>query len=77
MDFCSWSGRPAGDVWCAPAVKDAVELAIGIYRSMAVRPSAQGGRESQAGEGGPGPLIYIGGSTYVVSEAVNILQSYQ
>ena len=77
VDFCSWSGRPAGDVWCAPAVKDAVELAIGIYRSMAVRPSAQGGSGSQAGEGGPGPLIYIGGSTYVVSEAVNILQSYQ
>ena len=77
VDFCSRTGRPAGDVWCAPAVKDAVELAIGIYRSMAVRPSAQGGRESQAGNGGRGPLIYIGGSTYVVSEAVNILQSYQ
>ena len=74
VDFCSRTGRHSGEVCCAPTVKDAVEMAMDMYRSMSVRQSAQGGGESQAGDGGRGPLIYIGGSTYVVSEAVNIFR---
>lgn len=59
-DFRAWSGRPADIVACCPSVPDAVDKAVELYRSLEVSGAAK-------------PLIYIGGSTYVVSEAVDML----
>ena len=62
ISFCAESGRPSGDVHCSGTVIEAVRLA---YRLAAL-----------LSESDPGvlPLIYIGGSTYVVSEAVAALE---
>ncbi len=62
MAYCAESGRPAGDVHCTGTVIEAVKLAYGLAASL---------RESDPGAL---PLIYIGGSTYVVSEAVAALK---
>ena len=60
LAFCEASGREAGVVHSAGTVVEAVRLAQEIAASsMAAAPDAR-------------PLIYIGGSTYVVSEAVAI-----
>ena len=58
LNFCSESGRDEGQVYLADNVVDAVDLA----RSKAAR-IMEGNEDAN-------PLIYIGGSTYVVSEAV-------
>jgi dihydrofolate synthase/folylpolyglutamate synthase len=58
LNFCSESGRDGGQVYLADNVVDAVDLA---------RSKAAGIME---GNEDANPLIYIGGSTYVVSEAV-------
>lgn len=56
--FCSSCGRPHEDVYSAGTVVEAVEKARELSSAIkASRPAAR-------------PLIYIGGSTYVVSEAV-------
>ncbi len=62
LSYCAEAGRPADDVHCCgtviEAVRHAYELAASIKESD---PDAL-------------PLIYIGGSTYVVSEAVAMLK---
>ena len=62
LTFCSSAGRGAGDVHVAADVAEAValarQLALQIVEAV---PSAD-------------PLIYIGGSTYVVSEAIVALK---
>lgn len=60
--FCAETGRSADNVYCVGTVVDAVEMA---YRLADLINDA----ESEAH-----PLIYIGGSTYVVSEAVAVLE---
>ena len=58
MAFCSSAGRRAGDVHVAADVTEAVALARQLaLQIVEADPSAD-------------PLIYIGGSTYVVSEAI-------
>ena len=58
LAFCEESGRSASDVHCVASVSEAKCMAEDISASlMAADPTAR-------------PLIYIGGSTYVVSEAV-------
>jgi dihydrofolate synthase/folylpolyglutamate synthase len=56
--FCEESGRDASNVRCVPSVPEARRVAEELAASLLeADPSAR-------------PLIYIGGSTYVVSEAV-------
>ena len=57
-DFCAANGRDAGQVF----VKDTVEAAVALAQEIASELIAEN-TEAQ-------PVIYIGGSTYVVSEAV-------
>ncbi len=62
MAFCSSEGRRAGDVHVAADVTEAVALARQLaLQIVEADPSAD-------------PLIYIGGSTYVVSEAIVALK---
>ena len=57
-DFCAANGRDAGQVFVKDTVESAVALAQETASDVIVKnPEAQ-------------PVIYIGGSTYVVSEAV-------
>ena len=58
--FCKENGRSPKNVYCSGTVVEAVSLA---YRLAATVKEA-GGR----------PLVYVGGSTYVVSEAVAMLK---
>lgn len=69
LEFCIREGRPFENVYCAPTVAEAVDMALDLYRRL------QDGK----GSGRPAPepvkpLVYIGGSTYVVAEAVSILR---
>ena len=57
-DFCDANGRVTGQVFVKDTVVDAVSLALETASGLIVKNS-----EIQ-------PVIYIGGSTYVVSEAV-------
>ena len=57
---CSSNGREPGQTYCFENVGDAVALALSLARDCQDAMSAK-------------PLIYIGGSTYVVSEAVAVL----
>lgn len=58
ISFCTVNGRPVDDIHCAGTVVEAVRTANQIAASlMETDPCAR-------------PLVYIGGSTYVVSEAV-------
>ena len=58
LEFCREEGREAGEVRCAATVAEAKRMAYEAAADIvAADPSAR-------------PLIYIGGSTYVVSEAV-------
>ncbi len=59
-------GRSAGRVYDAPDVRQALTMAISLARETSRKPESQGFSF---------PLIYIGGSTYLVSEAVQILKS--
>lgn len=63
MEFCSRSGRVPGLVQIASNVADAIDLAL---------KSAEAARQKGAATR---PLIYVGGSTYVVSEAVEVLDA--
>lgn len=62
LSYCAEAGRPAGDVHCCGTVIEAVRHAYGLAALI---------KESDPDAM---PLIYIGGSTYVVSEAVEMLQ---
>ena len=58
--FCAESGREEGEIYVTDTVVDAVAIA---------RDKAE---KLMAADADAKPLIYIGGSTYVVSEAVNL-----
>lgn len=58
LAFCAEDGRACDRVYCAGTVLEALKTAYGIAASM---------KEADACVR---PLVYIGGSTYVVSEAV-------
>ena len=59
LNHCSETGRTAGEVHCVPDVKEARAFAEGLASAIVeADPAAR-------------PLIYIGGSTYVVSEALD------
>ena len=62
LSYCAETGRPTGDVHCRGTVIEAVRHAYGLAASI---------KESDPDAL---PLIYIGGSTYVVSEAVAMLK---
>ncbi len=64
--FCAAAGRPVNRIYDAPDVRQALSMAIGLAREISRKPDSS--RFSL-------PLIYIGGSTYLVSEAVQILKS--
>ena len=64
--FCAASGRPVNRIYDAPNVRQALSMAISLAKETSRKP--EGGRVSF-------PLIYVGGSTYLVSEAVQILGS--
>lgn len=58
LTHCSETGKPAGEVHCVPDVKEARVFAESLASAIVeADPAAR-------------PLIYIGGSTYVVSEAL-------
>lgn len=62
MKFCRDSGRAEGEVHCYGTVVEAMDKALETAAAMAGDPAAR-------------PLIYVGGSTYVVSEAVAIFRN--
>ena len=64
--FCAAAGRPVNRIYDASDVRQALSMAIGLAREISRKPDSS--RFSL-------PLIYIGGSTYLVSEAVQILKS--
>ena len=61
LAFCAETGRKTDDVYCCGTVVEAMELAFRHAASL-----------KEADENAR-PLIYVGGSTYVVSEAVAAL----
>jgi dihydrofolate synthase/folylpolyglutamate synthase len=61
LTFCAGSGRKADDVYCRDTVVQAVELASRLAASL-----KEADKDAR-------PLIYIGGSTYVVSEAMAMM----
>ena len=60
MNICALEGRKSSEIYCCNTVAGALELACSL---------ACDGQ----GESAEGVLIYVGGSTYVVSEAVALL----
>lgn len=58
--FCKKNGRSPKGIYCSGTVVDAVSLAYRLAETV----KEAGGR----------PLVYVGGSTYVVSEAVAMLK---
>lgn len=58
--FCKENGRSPKGIYCSGTVVDAVSLAYRLAETV----KEAGGR----------PLVYVGGSTYVVSEAVAMLK---
>ena len=64
--FCAENGRPVNRIYDAPDVRKALSMAINLARETSRKPDSS--RFCF-------PLIYVGGSTYLVSEAVQILKS--
>lgn len=65
---------PSVDYKIASDVKEAVRMALDMAAGVSTRSGSDVPQDSaMRGAGGSGPLIYIGGSTYVVSEAVELL----
>jgi len=64
--FCSANGRSTNRIYDAPDVRQALSMAINLARETSRKPDSS--RFCF-------PLIYVGGSTYLVSEAVQILKS--
>jgi dihydrofolate synthase/folylpolyglutamate synthase len=59
LAFCTEDGRQPGTVWCCPDVGEAARVAYDEAECLCkTDPSAR-------------PLIYVGGSTYVVSEFIS------
>jgi len=63
LRFCSGTSRDNGNVYVRETVQEAVQLARQLSETLL--------NESPASK----PLVYIGGSTYVVSEAVSLYES--
>ena len=66
--FCAANGRSVNRIYDAPNVRQALSMAINLARETSRKPDSS--RFCF-------PLIYVGGSTYLVSEAVQILRSLQ
>ena len=66
--FCSANSRSTNRIYDAPDVRQALSMAINLARETSRKPDSS--RFCF-------PLIYVGGSTYLVSEAVQILKSLQ
>ena len=66
--FCAANGRSVNRIYDAPNVRRALSMAINLARETSRKPDSS--RFCF-------PLIYVGGSTYLVSEAVQILRSLQ
>ncbi|HBH09568.1 MAG TPA: hypothetical protein DDX40_09245 [Rikenellaceae bacterium] len=66
--FCVANGRSVSRIYDAPDVRQALSMAINLARETSRKPDSS--RFCF-------PLIYVGGSTYLVSEAVQILKSLQ
>jgi dihydrofolate synthase/folylpolyglutamate synthase len=66
--FCSTEGRPVNRVYEAETVRKALSMAITLAKQTSRKTDS-----SRAAF----PLIFIGGSTYLVSEALQILKSLQ
>ena len=66
--FCAANGRSVNRIYDAPDVRKALSMAINLARETSRKPDIS--RFCF-------PLIYVGGSTYLVSEAVQILKSLQ
>ena len=66
--FCVANGRSVSRIYDAPDVRQALSMAINLARETSRKPDSS--RFCL-------PLIYVGGSTYLVSEAVQILKSLQ
>lgn len=60
LKFCDEAGRTPGEIHCCKAVPDAIDKASEIAGRLK--------------DSGARPIVYIGGSTYVVSEAVMALR---
>ena len=58
LAFCAEAGRKADDIHCCGTVVEAMKLAFRLAASCV------------EADGNARPLVYVGGSTYVVSEAV-------
>jgi dihydrofolate synthase/folylpolyglutamate synthase len=67
QDFCKESGRSPVRAYSSETVREAVRMAIMLAQNL----SEQTNRSASAAKPAP-VLIYIGGSTYVVSEAVQL-----
>ena len=61
LDFCARTGRGKARVYDAADVKSALSIAFSLAKAA-------------EREGAPEPLVFVGGSTYLVSEAVAILR---
>ncbi len=66
--FCAANGRSVNRIYDAPDVRQALSMAINLAHETSRKPDSS--RFCF-------PLIYVGGSTYLVSEAVQILKSLQ
>lgn len=66
--FCAANGRSVNRIYDAYDVRQALSMAINLARETSRKPE---------GAGFAFPLIYVGGSTYLVSEAVQILKALQ
>lgn len=67
QDFCKETGRSPVRAYSSGTVREAVRMAIMLAQNL----SEQTNRSASAAKPAP-VLIYIGGSTYVVSEAVQL-----
>ncbi|MCI1640597.1 MAG: bifunctional folylpolyglutamate synthase/dihydrofolate synthase [Bacteroidales bacterium] len=59
--YCDVAGRNKSKIFKSDSVREALEMAIGMAKNLA---SPDAGRKSAS------PLIYVGGSTFVVADAV-------
>ena len=64
-DFCTAQGRSTARVYEAESVRDAVRMAVMLAQNL----DQQMSRSASASKPIPS-LVYIGGSTFVVSEAI-------
>jgi hypothetical protein len=61
LDFCDIDKRNKANVYKSDSVREAIEMAITMVKKLA---------PWEVDSKAPVPLIYIGGSTFVVADAV-------